>query len=710
MAKRKKKTFPKDKILGLFANQNYQKVVSKIKQFNIEGMDDLEVDKLHVDSLKMLSNERFEAGDIQRAIRDIELAISIKPDNSLEFLRLKYLCYLDSFSDAKIYSNELLQKYKSDKNIIFYSLLIELYLSNNIDDKQLKKVTKAKQEYLLAISALFSDNRELALKHLNNSKPRAKAEKENIEALKAILLQKTDFQSENIKPLYKFLLFGDDANLQNSKNSRKFRDEIIKNLKQDSNTNSLNKLISLDGYIDNAIVKKENNPKLALNNIIMMLEKQQEPDYWQIYKIFISYEKEFIQIPESIYVFINILNNVSTEPLINKTVSFVDKFLNTHIKKFTSFAIKYVLYKLLYFNLTEEKSVAIIEPLFDKYGDKDIFYTTLTLALNYDSQKMYNSYKEHVDSIFKKYNHINSNIVGDMVEVTNSLEYVLMFADDEDTKDISKKIENSLYVIKNLDDVDERYKTLFLKILNNYAKAISIFDEDELDSGYDDMKEVLKKYIDMFNYEESQFCEDAEEFLDSTANIQDEYDLDIAQQKYIKFKMALQTGYDPFVELNDYPDLFIYFYIQNNKTAVLDLIALYARFEELDDKVIIKIFRLTHFSYKSEPLRTTIQTLITQYAKENLEVSQKIFQYIIKSTNAENVWYLHWLYSYMDMVDVYSLAKDDFFISCLNTFLDTQKRKKFKSIQKRYALVVDRFCDECENSTILINQQQTFEF
>jgi len=709
MAKKKRKTFPKNELLALFRNQNYQKVVSKIKQFAIEDMESSEVDSLHVDSLKILSDERFKVGDIQRAIRDIELAINIKADETLEFLRLKYLCYLENFSEAKLYADALLQKYKTNKNIIFYSLLIELYLGNTIDDKQFKKVTKAKQEYLLAIAALFNDDTQSALKHLNNSKPRAKAEKNSIEALKAILLQKTELQIKDIKPLYRFLLFGDDTNLQNSRNVRNFRDEIIKNFKQSGSAKNLNKLIAQEGYIDDVIVKKENNPKLALNNITMMLEKKEEPDYIQIYKIFISYEKKFLQTPESIYVLVDIFKNFDIATAELKIVSFVEKYLEIHAEKLAPFAIKYILYRLLSFSFKNEKSVKMIESLYDKYDNKDIFYTTLTFAITYNTLEMYDKYKEYIDNVFKKYSYVNSMVIKDMVQFIESFEYVLMFLDADDTKHAIKKIETTLYVIKNISDVDVKYKSLFLRLLNAYAIALSSFDENELEKGYDDIKAVLKKYIDMFGYEESQFCEDAEEFLNGSVNIQNDFTPNIIQEKYIKFKLALKTGTDPFVALENYPDMYVYFYIEENETAVFDLIMEYARFEDLDDKVIAKIFRLTHFAYKAEFLRTTIQTILTQYAQEHLEVSQKIFQYILKITNSQSVWYLNWLYSYMDMIDTHNLEKDAFFIRCLHIFLDIQGRKKFKTIQKRYELVIRRFATwDVEDTTE--KNQQTFEF
>ncbi|MEA1955287.1 MAG: hypothetical protein U9N02_02195 [Campylobacterota bacterium] len=710
MSKKKKKVFPKSKILELFKNQNYQKVVSKIKQFRIEDMDDLEVDKIHIDSLKMLSSERFKAGDTQRAIRDIEFALNIKLDNDLEFLRLKYLCYLDNFSDAKIYVDELLEKYKTDKKIIFYSLLIDLHLNNKIDKTKLKKVTKAKQEYLLAIFALFNNDTSLALKHLNNSKPRAKAEKNNIEAIKAIVLQKTDIQIKDIKPLYKFLLSGDDTNLQNSKNSRESKDEIVASFKLSNNTKSLKKLIELDSYIDNAIVKKESNPKLALNNITMMLEKNKEPDYEEIYKIFISYEKEFVNLIESIYTLIKIFKNFDSSSVAVKITSFVEKYLEIHSKKLAPFTLIYILYQLLYHNFTNTKAVKMIELLFDKYGNKDIFYTTLTFAVNYDAVKMYDNHKANIEIFFKKYSHVNSIVVRNIIEFIDSFEYAVIYLDSRNLKNAANKLESSLYVIKNLSDVDEKYKSLFLELLNSFSKAIFLFEEDELERGYDDIKIVLKKYIDLFNYEESQFCEEADEFLDSSVCIENSYTPNIVQEKYIKFKLALKTGFDPFVELENYPLFYEYFYAKEDKTAVFDLIMEYARFEDLNDEVIAKIFKLTNFNLKKEFLRTTIQTVITKYAKVHLDISQKIFQYILKTTDAQSVWYLNWLYSYIDMVDVHNLDKDAFFVKCLNKFLDIQNRKKFKSIQKRYDLVLSRFdVGDAKNKTSN-NQQQTFKF
>jgi len=45
---KKTKTFPKSKLLSLFEVKNYYKVVSKIKQFRIEGMSEEETLRLAV--------------------------------------------------------------------------------------------------------------------------------------------------------------------------------------------------------------------------------------------------------------------------------------------------------------------------------------------------------------------------------------------------------------------------------------------------------------------------------------------------------------------------------------------------------------------------------------------------------------------------------------------------------------------------------------
>jgi len=48
MTKKKRKIFQKSQLLSLFHNQNYQKVISKIKQFEIEGMSIEELRKIVV--------------------------------------------------------------------------------------------------------------------------------------------------------------------------------------------------------------------------------------------------------------------------------------------------------------------------------------------------------------------------------------------------------------------------------------------------------------------------------------------------------------------------------------------------------------------------------------------------------------------------------------------------------------------------------------
>jgi len=62
MAKKKRKKFQKKQLLSLFYNQNYQKVISKIKQFEIEGISDNELHQIQITSYKKMAENHFQLG------------------------------------------------------------------------------------------------------------------------------------------------------------------------------------------------------------------------------------------------------------------------------------------------------------------------------------------------------------------------------------------------------------------------------------------------------------------------------------------------------------------------------------------------------------------------------------------------------------------------------------------------------------------------
>jgi len=230
MAKKKKKKFQKKQLLSLFHNENYQKVISKIKQFEIDGMSDKELYQIQITSYEKLANANFRLGDKNRAMRDMESLLTIDSSEEYKIIKLKYLCYMEYFKDAIIFAQDLINSKNSKikKEALFLYILANIYSGNyDIEEKFLKLLPIARVNYILGFKEFLEGNIEEALLYLDKCNPRVKIEKKNIEAIKSIILNQETTSSEILKPLYRFLINGDDTNLQNTKNSRIIKKDIL---------------------------------------------------------------------------------------------------------------------------------------------------------------------------------------------------------------------------------------------------------------------------------------------------------------------------------------------------------------------------------------------------------------------------------------------------------------------------------------------------
>jgi tetratricopeptide (TPR) repeat protein len=245
MAK-KNKSFSKNQLLSLYENQNYQKVVSKIKQFKISGMNDKELEDITFNAYLNLSIVNFNNGDLQRALREIDSAIKIRDDEYCKILKLKYLCYLEKFDEAMIFGEELLvsKSSKTKKEALFFYLLAQVYSGKtDLETSRINLLPQSRKNYILGFLEFQKGNIDLSLEFFEKSKPRLNEEKENLSALKAIISTSDFIKNESIKPLYAFLLFGEDQKLQNTKNVREIKNDIIKNFSQNSNNKAFEGLL-----------------------------------------------------------------------------------------------------------------------------------------------------------------------------------------------------------------------------------------------------------------------------------------------------------------------------------------------------------------------------------------------------------------------------------------------------------------------------------
>lgn len=61
-----------------------------------------------------MAEDNFALGDINRAMRDIESLLMIESSDEYRVIKLKYLCYMEHFKDAILFSNLLEYKKKRD--------------------------------------------------------------------------------------------------------------------------------------------------------------------------------------------------------------------------------------------------------------------------------------------------------------------------------------------------------------------------------------------------------------------------------------------------------------------------------------------------------------------------------------------------------------------------------------------------------------------
>jgi hypothetical protein len=286
MAKKKKKKFQKKQLISLFESGNYQKVISKAKQFVIEGMSEEELQTILTTSYIELAQNNFNKGDIGRAIRDIDSLLKIDNSEKTRLIKLKYLCYIENFEDAIVLAEELiaLKKLKDiQKEAVFLYLMANLYSGNyELDKKLLKIIPLSRQRYIFGFREFLQDNIELAMGHFNNCNPRSKIEKKNLQAIKAIISNQEMSDVGEIKPLYRFLIDGSTDGLANTKNSRSIKKEITAQFAQKNRSGAIQNLLLLKSSVEVDVIKahansKEEESRLIYNNISILVDKKQYP-------------------------------------------------------------------------------------------------------------------------------------------------------------------------------------------------------------------------------------------------------------------------------------------------------------------------------------------------------------------------------------------------------------------------------------------------
>ncbi len=729
MAKKKKKSFQKGQLLSLFHNKNYQKVISKIKQFPIDGMSDEELRKIQLTSYEKLAESNFELGDINRAIRDIESLLALENSESYRLIKLKYLCYMEHFERAIEFASELIvsKNLKIKKEATFFYLLANIYSGNyEIDEKKLKLLPVARQNYILGFAEFCKGNKEEALSYFDKCNPRAKIEKENVQALKSIILDQEIEVSEDIKPLYRFLISGDDTNLQNTKNSRTVKKELLSQFAKSKGKRGIENLISLKSsttvkIITDEVKDKEQQARLIYNNIVLLIEKQRNLS--EALDIFIKNRNTLVQFVESGFLLIQIKSLIDNEKVNRLMVNFFTNYLKLHHKKLSESQLDFIFIFLLQVSQVNKTTINLIE----EYGGEDILFLFKEMST---MDRVDSWHKEKFNKIMKKYSFFKDKALNGLADYIDIIDENIDIASQKDKLFFLEQLSNYLLLFKNCQKIHKNYQSTILKILSSMSKFVQNFEFSKHSELYIQLSNVINSFIETNKIDKSNLSEDIktlfssikkkksikkekksddENMFDMIKRILEEDDeyaewmdedeeyLDYEDLKRIKedFIEALEDNENPFSDdLEDIENSF------NNDIVfefMLDLTAKAIEYNRYNDYFIRDFFQYMYFKPEESYYRDDLVVAIKDYAKRDVGTALLFFYdciVLVPMSQRETVWYLKWLEAYVYLVDDYNQDKNGAFKGCLHHFIKVQEKKRFKTLNARFEKIIDRFKDK----------------
>ena len=497
MAKKKKKKFQKKQLLSLFHNENYQKVISKIKQFEIDGMSDKELYQIQITSYEKLANANFRLGDINRAMRDMESLLTIDSSEEYKIIKLKYLCYMEYFKDAIVFAQDLINSKNSKikKEALFLYILANIYSGNyDIEEKFLKLLPIARVNYILGFKEFLEGNIEEALLYLDKCNPRVKIEKKNIEAIKSIILNQETTSSEILKPLYRFLINGDDTNLQNTKNSRIIKKDILTQFYKNKKSSEIEKLISLKSSIPietivEEIKDKEKQTKLIYNNIVLLVDKQK--NYHKALELFIKNKNQLVQIVESAVLLIQIKSLLDDTKSDKIVLNFLSNYLKLHYKKLSPFQLDFIFVFLIQSSQINT-SIRIIK----EYNGEDILFILKDLI---EITEVEPQIQERFNRIIKRYSFIKDKTFEAILGVIDSFNENISIIKSKEIELFAKQLSKILTLFQNCQKPHKKYQPKIFKILSSISSFIQNLDFATNRDLYIQLSETINRFIEIFN-------------------------------------------------------------------------------------------------------------------------------------------------------------------------------------------------------------------
>jgi len=727
---RKNRTFPKNKLVSFFKRSEYQKVISKIKQFTIAGMTQDKVNEMMIVSYEKLSDEHFQNGDIARALRDLESLLQIDDSENYRLLKLKYLCYLEHFDEAIVLGQLLLNSKNSSlkKEAAFYYLLAKVYSGEaEIEAKLLRMLPVSRKNYLLGFQALMLGQDAEAIEFFDATKPRAKIEKLNLEAFKSLLSGKShNLEMDSLKPLYRFLLSGDDTALQNSKNVREFRQEINNQFAHVSKEKGVQDLLSLTRATTLENIKKyasseEEEIKLVSNNIALLMEKQQFTEAW---RQFSHYHLHLANLQESLFLFLAMSRHYDVEKNAIKLVIFLEHYLPKHQHKLSPFVMEYLFYAIfVHINnpdnvKTEERFMALarkngIEHFSFLWND---YYSFDFLQLNNKKDK------DMLVAMFGDFSYTKENLIAELAKRIDNAPFSYVI---EDIPPMQHKIivEELIFKIQSLQNIREmislKYQKSVITLLSSFAKMVHAFDIKKDQKIYAVLKEVVLSFTKIYHLKQRKLPIDIKALfvaVDENRNLKQDDDDD---DDFFFFRRVLKEGRDLYdfdeeeFDFADYKQEFVEIlkagrdlsafltdfskkYVDNSYTRsgkylqyVLDFIVISETVQPLSVEFIQMVIKNTRLISDARYDRADIPDAIYAMAYDNSQAALIVLKILLDNVfMKEYVWYMNWLYTYLEIVKIYDLTKDSNYYETRKLFIKIQKKKKFKSMNKRYQKVL----------------------
>jgi hypothetical protein len=722
MSKRKKKKFQKKQLVSLFENGNYQKVISKVKQFEIDGLSENELNDIVSTSYKNLAQLNFEQGDISRAIRDIDSLLQRNDEIEFRLIKLKYLCYIEHFEEAILLGKELivLKNKKIQKDAIFLYLMAKLYGGHyELESKLLKAIPVSKQRYILGFKALLEDDKQQALDYFNQCNPRAKVEKENIKAVIATVVHQDIDITQYIKPLYRFLLTGEESGVSNSKNFRVIKKELKKNFSKVKKDIHIQNLLELKTYVPIDVILKsaenrEQESRLIYNNIVLLVDKRK---HREALKIFLKYRNSLVKFIESASLFIKIKNRIGERTNDSILVHFFSSYLKLHHKKIAPHEIDYIVLFLI-----QQNEIKKSMDLAKEYNRDNFIFFLKELPLIREFNPYYQT---SFNKALKKYSTFTNILLDLMIENIESMDEELHDLSPEEEKMFIYRLSLIILLLQNLENPHRKYKDTLFKLFKTFALLIQNFSYAEQESIYLKLSIVIEKYIEYLKVDRFDLAVDIKALFVSISkkesvkktdisvdneddyfalarkifleeeedeDIYDfdikEYDISIIKQRCLS---ALESGEEsPFEALNKLSE---FKYSKFRFSTLLGLLTEVLRLKENHLSAIQHMLFYLRIDLYNSSARDDLVSAINRYAKIDIETARLLLKYALDSVasiSREYVWYLKWIDGYLTLINQYKLEKDSKYRYYRDLFLTIQERKKFKSLNAKYKKIKKR--------------------